>query len=118
MGRKKNLQALHNRRVYLKNKVAGMSDTDMAKDVFEDELEALEWALRKLEAEGEIGIGDRVRLAVVDDPDGEEGHQPEEGTVLGRTGSGDWLIRPMTGEYSGTLTGLWYSKDNVELLDK
>lgn len=113
MGRKKNLQALHNRRVYLKNKVSGMADTDITKDVFEDELEALEWALVKLEAEG-IGVGDRVKLYVYPD---EDSKQAEQGTVIGHAGGG-YLIRPSTGEYSGTLTGLWYSKDQVTLLDE
>lgn len=113
MGRKKNLQVLHNRRVYLKNKVDSMADTDITKDVFEDELEALQWALVKLEAEG-IGVGDRVKLYVYPDEDSE---QAEQGTVIGNA-AGGYLIRPSTGEYSGTLTGLWYAKDHVTLLDE
>lgn len=112
MVRKKNLEVLGDRRDYLKEKVAGMADTDPTKGVFEDELDALECALRKLEAE-EIGIGDRVKLYVYE---GEESEQPEQGTVIGYA-SGGYLIRPSTGEYSGTLHGLWYSKDHVTLVD-
>lgn len=112
MGRQKNLEALGARRDYLKNKVAGMPDTDVTKDVFEDELDALVWALRKLEAE-EIGVGDRVKLKVYDD---EEGHQPKQGEVLGHV-SGGYLIRPFTGPDSGTNVGLWYGKDSVWLVD-
>jgi hypothetical protein len=112
MGRKKNLQVLHSRRVYLKNKVAGMSDTDLTKDVFEDELEALGWALRKLEAD-EIGVGDLVKLYVYED---EESDQPEEGRVIGYA-AGGYLIRPSSGKYSGTMTGLWYAKGHVTLVD-
>lgn len=103
---------LHDRRVYLTNKVAALADTDITKDVFEDELEALRWALRKLEAE-EIGVGDRVKLYVYPDEDSE---QAEEGVVIGHAGAG-YLIRPSSGEYSGTLHGLWYSTDHVTLVD-
>lgn len=112
MGRKKNLQVLHNRRVHLKQLLELVADTDNAKDVFEDELEALQWALRKLEAE-EISVGDRVKLYVYPD---EESEQAEEGVVIGHA-SGGYLIRPSTGGYSGTLHGLWYSTDHVTLLD-
>lgn len=113
MGRKRNLQVLHDRRVYLQNKVDRMPDTDPTKDVFEDELDALKWALKKLEAE-KIGIGDRVKLYVYPDEDSE---QAEQGTVIGHAGNGSFLIRPATGAYSGTLHGLWYAKDHVTLLD-
>lgn len=113
MGRKRNLQVLHDRRVYLTSRVARMADTDMTKDVFEDELEAIQWALRKLEAE-KIGIGDRVKLYVYPD---EPSEQPEEGVVIGHAGGG-FLVRPSTGEHSGTLHGLWYSKDHVTLVDE
>lgn len=112
MGRKKNMEVLNVLRVSLRNKVAAMADTDTTKDLFEDELEALEWALRKLEAE-EISVGDRVKLYVYPD---EPSEQAEEGVVLGQAGNG-YLIRPSTGVYSGTLHGLWYSKDHVTLVD-
>ena len=114
MGRKKNLEVLGSRRDYLKQKVAKMADTDLTKDVFEDELDALEWALRKLGAE-EISVGDRVKLYIFEDEDDPD--QPEQGTVIGHAGGG-YLIRPSTGEYSGTKTGLWYAKDHVTLLDE
>lgn len=112
MGRKRNLQVLHDRRVYLTKKVAAMADTDMTKDVFEDELEAIQWALRKLEAQ-EISVGDRVKLYIYPD---EESDQPEQGTVIGYAGGG-YLVRPSTGMYAGTNTGLWYSNKHVTLVD-
>lgn len=109
MGRKKNLEALGARRDYLKNKVAGMADTDTFKDVFEGELEALEWALKKLEAEG-IGAGDRVTI-----PDDVDSY--ETGVVVSIT-QGGYLVRPDTGHFSGSLAGLWYSTKEVTLADE
>lgn len=115
MGRKKNLEAIRERISDLKESVAYWERHKYPNfellDKHTDELEALEWALKKLEAE-EISVGDRVKLYVYEG----EGPQAGEGVVMGHTGNG-YLIRPSTGEYSGTLHGLWYSEDHVTLLD-
>lgn len=112
MGRKKNLQVLHKRRIHLQKVVDQMADTDTAKDDFEDELDAIQWALTKLEAE-EIGIGDRVTLYVYPD---EKSHQPEQGRVIGYAGDG-YLVRPFTGPYSGPSGALYYPREQVKLVD-
>lgn len=59
-----------------------------------------------------ISVGDAVTLHVYPDPTGEEGHQPESGTVLHYT-PGGYLIKPDTGTYKNTTTGLWYASDHV-----
>jgi hypothetical protein len=116
MGRKKNLAVLKERLAYVEGEVKELDDfqgADLHKlDALEDERVALEWALRKLEAE-EICVADRVRLHVYPD---KPSVQPEQGEVIGHT-AGGYLIRPFTGEYAGTKTGLWYSKDQVWLVD-
>lgn len=117
MGRKKNIDTIKTLIENLKSWIDGLKESDPQNydllDKWEDEVEALTWALRKLEAE-EIGIGDRVRLYVYPD---EPSEQPEQGEVIGYSGGG-YLVRPFTGEYSGTKNGLWYGADQVWLVDE
>lgn len=56
-----------------------------------------------------ISVNDRVSLYV--DPD-EDSDQPKTGSVLGFT-PGGYLIKPDTGDYKDTTSGLWYSSDDV-----
>ena len=117
MGRKKNLEAIRARISDLKESVTYWEGHKYPNfellDKHADELEALEWALKKLEAE-EIGISDRVKLFIYE---GEDSEQPEYGEVIGYAASG-FLIRPLSGPYSGTKLGLWYSTDHVTLIDE
>jgi hypothetical protein len=63
-----------------------------------------------------IALGDRVGLYVYPDPEGEEGHQPETGVVV-KYVDGGYLIKPDTGEYKDTKTGLWYASDHVTKIE-
>lgn len=112
MGRKKNLDTLKRRQDYLTQTLALLAETDTIRYSFEDELDALNWALKKLEAQ-EIGVGDRVKLRVFEDEDSD---QPEQGTVIGYSGDG-FLIRPATGPYSGPNGALYYPREWVTLVD-
>lgn len=74
----------------------------------------LNWAVRVREKNPFL-VGDRVKLAVDSDP--EAGEQPETGVVLGFAGAGALLIKPDTGEYKDTTTGLWYELSSVERIE-
>lgn len=56
-----------------------------------------------------ISVGDAVSLYVYEE---EESDQAETGTVLGFT-PGGYLIKPDTGDYKDTTTGLWYATEHV-----
>lgn len=112
MGRKKNLDVLKRRQDYLTQTLALLAETDTIRYAFEDELDALNWALKKLEAE-EIGVGDYVKLDTYEDEDSE---QPTRGHVVALVPDG-YLIRPVSGPYSGPNGALWYSGDMVTLVD-
>jgi hypothetical protein len=84
-------------------------------DTLEVQIGQLEKLMTTLESmdgllSGQIIIGERVRLDTLDP---EDENEAEFGTVIGFADGGAFLIRPETGEYSDTETGLWYSGDTV-----
>jgi hypothetical protein len=58
--------------------------------------------------------GDRVKITEVD----QDEDNPVETAVVLKVLPGDaYLVRPETGPYMDTETGLWYSREYVELLE-
>lgn len=119
MGRKKNLTVLKDRLAHVEREIAELSAYQAGDlyqlDDFDDEKEALVWALRKVEAE-EIGPTDRVFLPVYSPATGKQVGNVQ-GEVIKVSGTG-YLVRPFEGPYSGSQTGEWYPADKVKLVDE
>lgn len=70
----------------------------------------VDWVQARIaEQPGQFWVGDKVKLAVSENPD--EG-EPEIGVIIGRSGLG-YRVRPDAGPYSDTKTGLYYGPHEV-----
>lgn len=73
----------------------------------------IDW-IEETRSKNEYLFGERVKLALLDPEDDSE---PETGRIIGFADGGGFLIRPDTGEYSDTETGLWYARGNVSKME-
>lgn len=72
-------------------------------------VEVAQALLSVLAPEGEVSVGDRV--SIPDDKDG-----TETGVVVALA-PGGFRVRPETGEFADSFSGLWYGTAEVSLLD-
>lgn len=72
-------------------------------------VEVAQALLAVLVPEDEVAVGDRVSI-----PDDEDG--TGTGIIVGLANAG-FRVRPETGPFAGSLSGLWYHANEISLLD-